>query len=401
MNHKLGADGTTPITVKEVDPSSRNRVISAPYSIDAYVKFNFPGRPRDPNLNTGPDFKWEPYHFTGVDWDDKRKQQGKIYLIEGNGKRWNPDVSLENGNYDYLMGADIDFAHPEVRGQMIDWGTWYVKEAKLDGFRIDAVKHISSEYIPVWIKEIRKKSNKNDLFAVGEYWSYDTQLLDNYLNKTNASGESNLSLFDAPLHNNFYQASKSGGSYDMRKIFDGSLVQIQPTRAVTLVENHDTQPLQALESSVESWFKPLAYGLILLRSEGYPCVFLPDLEGAKYRDKGRDGNEYDIAIESQEKTLKVLLDVRKKYAYGAQRNYLDDANIIGWTREGNANSPNGLAVLMSDGPGGTKRMELGSQHSGKCYINAFKPKDPCVKIDSQGFGVFATGGGTIAVYTAN
>jgi hypothetical protein len=45
--------------------------------------------------------------------------------------------------------------------------------------------------------------------------------------------------------------------------------------------NHDTQPLQALESVVEPWFKPLAYAFILLRREGYPCLFLPDYEGAR------------------------------------------------------------------------------------------------------------------------
>ncbi|MFP1495627.1 hypothetical protein ACLB1Q_02310 [Escherichia coli] len=37
---------------------------------------------------------------------------------------------------------------------------------------------------------------------------------------------------------------------------------------MTLVANHDTQPLQALRAPVEPWFKPLAYALILLRENG-------------------------------------------------------------------------------------------------------------------------------------
>lgn len=44
---------------------------------------------------------------------------------------------------------------------------------------------------------------------------------------------------------------------------------------MTLVANHDTQPLQALEAPVEPWFKPLAYALILLRENGVPSVFIP------------------------------------------------------------------------------------------------------------------------------
>ena len=41
--------------------------------------------------------------------------------------------------------------------------------------------------------------------------------------------------------------------------------------------SHDTQLGESLESWVGSGFKPLAYSLILLRHEGYPCVFLGDV----------------------------------------------------------------------------------------------------------------------------
>jgi alpha-amylase len=66
-----------------------------------------------------------------------------------------------------------------------------------------------------------------------------------------------VSLFDAPLHYNFHVASTSGSDYDLRQIFDNTLVQQQPALAVTLVENHDSQPLESLESIVEPWFEPL------------------------------------------------------------------------------------------------------------------------------------------------
>lgn len=45
--------------------------------------------------------------------------------------------------------------------------------------------------------------------------------------------------------------------------------------------NHDTQPYQALEAPIEPFFKPLAYALILLRYDGYPCLFYGDLYGIK------------------------------------------------------------------------------------------------------------------------
>ena len=49
----------------------------------------------------------------------------------------------------------------------------------------------------------------------------------------------------------------------------------KPELAVTLVDNHDTQPLQALEAPVEAWFKPMAYALILLRRKVILMFFTP------------------------------------------------------------------------------------------------------------------------------
>lgn len=88
-----------------------------------------------------------------------------------------------------------------------------------------------------------------------------------------------FTVFDAPLHYNFKEAGEAKANFDLRKIWDGSIVQARPVDAVTCVENHDTQPGQALESWVSSGFKPLAYALILLRVDGYPCVFYGDLYG--------------------------------------------------------------------------------------------------------------------------
>ena len=72
--------------------------------------------------------------------------------------------------------------------------------------------------------------------------------------------------------------------------------------AVTFVDNHDTQPEQALESFVERWFKPSAYSIILLRDTGYPCVFYGDYYGISHNN-----------IEGLEE-LKILIKLRKEKA---------------------------------------------------------------------------------------
>lgn len=57
-------------------------------------------------------------------------------------------------------------------------------------------------------------------------------------------------LFDAPLQMNFHHASQQGADYDLSQILSNTLVAADPWHAVTLVANHDTQPLQALEAPV-------------------------------------------------------------------------------------------------------------------------------------------------------
>ena len=205
-----------------------------------------------------------------------------------------------------------------------------------------------------------------------------------------------MSLFDAPLHFNFHKASESGGYFDMGSILNGTLMQEVPLLAVTLVENHDTQPLQALESPVADWFKPLAYSIILLRAEGYPCIFYPDYYGAKYSDYGTDGNLCEITIKSHRFIIDRLLLARKYFAYGEQYDYFDSQDIIGWTRLGTELHPFGLAVLMSDGPGGQKTMHTGKANTS--YIDLTEYCNETITTDENGSANFRCEGGSASVW---
>ncbi|ELA6598190.1 alpha-amylase [Vibrio alginolyticus] len=378
FNHRGGADGKSWVDTKRVDWNNRNIELGDKW-IEAWVEFDFPGR-NDKYSN----FHWTWYHFDGVDWDDAGEEKA-IFKFKGEGKAWDWEVSSEKGNYDYLMYADLDMDHPEVKKELKDWGEWYINMTGVDGFRMDAVKHIKYQYLQEWIDHLRWKTGK-ELFTVGEYWNYDVNQLHNFITKTSGS----MSLFDAPLHMNFYNASKSGGSYDMRQIMDGTLMKGNSVKAVTLVENHDTQPLQALESTVDWWFKPLAYAFILLREEGYPSVFYADYYGAQYSDKGHDINMVKVPY------IEELVTLRKDYAYGKQHSYLDHWDVIGWTREGDANHPHSMAVIMSDGPGGSKWMYTGKPSAR--YVDKLGIRTEEVWTDANGWAEFPVNGGSVSVW---
>ena len=105
LNHKAAADKLETFEVVEVDPEDRTQEISEPFEIEGWTHFTFDGRNKAYN-----DFEWHWYHFNGTDFDAKRNKSG-IYLIQGDNKGWadNDLVDNENGNFDYLMYANLDY----------------------------------------------------------------------------------------------------------------------------------------------------------------------------------------------------------------------------------------------------------------------------------------------------
>jgi alpha-amylase len=389
INHKGGGDETEKFMAVKMDEEDRNKPVSEPVEIEAYTKFTFPGRKGKYSK-----FIWDHQCFTGVDYNNANGETAIYNILNEWGHDWEEMIDSEKGNYDYLMYNDIEFRNPAVREELLRWAVWYHNEFHFDGVRLDAVKHISPKFFNEWLVNLRKETGK-EIFAVGEYWAPGClDLLLRYIEAT----EGHMSLFDSSLHHNFFAASNQGKDYDMQKILDDTLVKAMPDKAVTVVDNHDTQPLQALEAPVEKWFKPLAYALILLRQEGYPCLFYPDLFGAHYIDKGKDGNDHEIFLDKVEE-LESLMHGRNNYAYGMQRDYFDHGNCIGWTREGDEEHE-GCAVLMTNGDDGNKSMEVGNRYAGKIFIDLLQKHAAEVTINDEGWGQFFVNAGSVSVWVS-
>lgn len=379
LNHKMGADGCEEVMAGTRNPGDRNQETGPEKEIKAWTSFTFPGRG---GAYSG--FCWNHTHFDGVDWDDNQNQsQGQNQIYQLDGKHWDTQVDAEKGNYDYLMGADLDMNNPEVVEELDRWGAWYLDVTEADGFRLDAVKHIRFTFFSHWLEELRRRSGR-ELWAIGEYWSGNLEVLREYREK---SGDV-MSLFDVPLHFNFVQASQGGGNYDMRGLFEHTLMSECPEKALTFVDNHDTQPGQSLQSWVQGWFKPLAYACILLRQEGVPCVFYGDYYGIPHDHIDPVGTQLDL-----------LLEFRQKYAWGRQQDYLDHENVIGWVRAGDSVHPgSGCAVILSDNTGGQKVMDMGEGFAGAVFVDGLGNCGDRVVIGADGKGCFPVSGGSVSVW---
>ncbi|MBR1757620.1 MAG: alpha-amylase [Lachnospiraceae bacterium] len=374
LNHKMGGDELEEVAAVTDSNEDRNQQVGDPQKVKVWSKFTFPGRHGKYSR-----FTWNHTHFSGTDWAEGANADDLIYRFTG--KHWDPDTDPEKGNFDYLMGMNVDMNNPVVVRETRKWLEWYIETTGIDGLRLDAVKHISFPFYKELLADLRNQLGE-DMPAVGEYWSGDVGRLLYYLEQVGDE----MSLFDVALHYNFFHASHEDG-YDMRQIFDNTLVKERPDRAVTFVDNHDTQYGQSLESYVADWFKPLAYAMILLHDGGTPCVFYSDYYGNPPKNLAMIPN------------LGKMMKLRHAYAYGAQIDYLDDPHIIGWVRKGDPeHKDSGLAVVLSNGDAGCKSMEVGQTFAGETFYDVLGNCPEPVVIDEEGFGCFGTAAGNVSVW---
>jgi alpha-amylase len=384
LNHRMGGDATEVVKATPFPQDDRRHAKGDTREISAYSHFHFAGRQKKHSS-----FEFHARHFDAVDYDHlSPAERATIYLMEG--KSFDSEVAMEMGNFSYLMGCDLDFENQEVRDEVTAWGKWYLDTTGVDGFRLDAVKHIAAWFFPAWLDEMERHAGR-DLFIVGEYWTGELAPLLWYLERLGDRS----SVFDVPLHYQFHRASRDA-NFDMRTLLKGNLTSQRPTQSVTFVDNHDSQPLQALESSVDAWFKPLAYATILLRRDGYPCIFLPDYDGAEYEDVGRDGEVHRIKLPSHKWLIDKFLHARKHFSWGPQHDYLDHWNRIGWTRLGDAEHPKAMAVLMSDGPEGSTWMDVGKPNA--VFVDFTEHIKEPVRTNEHGWGEFRCAGGSVSVW---
>jgi len=149
---------------------------------------------------------------------------------------------------------------------------------------------------------------------------------------------------------------------------------------------------QSLESWVGDGFKTQAYAIILLRGYGYPCVFYGDL----YPNKECYNN-------NTARNIALLIEARRKFAYGPTVDYFAEKNCIGFVRKGDA-THQGCAIILSNKENGSSsflhelRMNVGIENAGKTF-RSHMTQHGRVEIDAAGWGIFSCFANTVQVWT--
>lgn len=233
---------------------------------------------------------------------------------------------------------DLCHLHPDVYRELMRYAAWLV-EFGFDAFRYDCVK-----YYNAWM--VFAIQSYLERFGVGEYWD-DEHHIEKWLEDV----DYRCSAFDFPLRENLAKLCREK-EFPLAQLRSG-LVERSPFRAVTFVENHDTERTNPLHAR-----KMLAYSYILTH-EGYPCVFWKDF----YVDAlAREGEPHGIA---------ALLKIGREYARGqTQELYRDDSLYV--MRRMGKGSP-GLVYLLNQSPA-WRCFCLSSEHPLTCGAWGEDPK---------------------------
>lgn len=233
-----------------------------------------------------------------------------------------------NGNPTNLAGdweglwffSDIDQSVKRTRDTLFEWSRWLYEDIGFRGFRIDAVKHFPPDFMGDLLDHLHGQGIDPGM-VVGEFFDGNPVTLAWWVNAVKGAMNQdtkdniNIRVFDFALRQALKNACDAFG-YDVRNVFNSALADgtgLSGFDAVTFINNHDFRyPGQEVINNPE-----LAYAYILTNNQlGVPCVFYPDY----FENNSLAAN------------IKALMEVHRKYIFGAsQRYYLNNFNA-GYSR---------------------------------------------------------------------
>ncbi|MCV9386527.1 alpha-amylase family glycosyl hydrolase [Reichenbachiella ulvae] len=132
---------------------------------------------------SGPDAEYRDYYV----WADKDSIAAEIAKKEtsfdsDNIRQWHPvteEDTVSEHYYGFFYGGmpDFNYDNPKVRQEFYEAGRFWLSEVKVDGFRLDAAKHIypddRAEDSHAFWKEFKAEMQKAnpDVYLIGEVWS--------------------------------------------------------------------------------------------------------------------------------------------------------------------------------------------------------------------------------------
>lgn len=225
---------------------------------------------------------------------------------------WDFHPSGWHGDWYEAVGGLPDIAQevPYVRDGLFDWMRWFDKQTGVDGYRIDAVKHMDPAFIEGLLWQVQGRLQRNR-FAVGELYDGNPNTLQWWVNAV----QGRSALFDFTGFFELLSMAHGNGYYDMRGLRNRFR---DDQHSVPFCNNHDTfRRANGLHLYMRA---NLAYAFIMAAT-GYPSVYWLDL--------------FEEGTETPRYWMLNLLWVHHHLAKGAQIERWADPDLMIIEREGN------------------------------------------------------------------
>lgn len=220
------------------------------------------------------------YVWANIDSVKDNLHKKTITLDSDNITQWHKPAGNDTTQfyYGFFYGGmpDLNYDNPAVRAEMIKVGTYWLKEVGVDGFRLDAAKHIfpdeRAKDSHTWWVEFgdAMRKIKPDVYMVGEVWG-NAQLVGPYLKGLPAMF--NFDFFHAI--NRLLQTEQNNGMVDSLIKARAIYQAIQPHYLDAIfVNNHDQNRLISNVGGDIAKNK-LAFA-ILLTLPGTPYIYYGD-----------------------------------------------------------------------------------------------------------------------------
>jgi alpha-amylase len=172
-------------------------------------------------------------HTGGADFEDPPFRDNRAAIVRDD------ESGVGQGAHDtgeqHPCGRDLDHTNHDVRAAIKD----YLRKLKglgFRGFRYDLVKGFGGRFVGEYNEATRP------FFSVGEYFDTDRQRVTAWVDATGGRScafdfPTRYLLFEACMHDDYSQLR----SWNAGKCVPGGLIGFWPARAVTFVDNHDTE----------------------------------------------------------------------------------------------------------------------------------------------------------------
>jgi len=185
---------------------------------------------------------------------------------------------------------DLNYTNPEVVAEMKKVVRFWLQDVGVDGFRLDAAKHIIEEGSVVentpqthaWYKELRTfyKGLNPQAMTVGEVWN-DSETVSTYL-----KGDELDLAFDFDLAKNTVFTAGAQRADDMSDVLTHDLALFRPGQFATFLTNHDQdRVMSVLNDDVEAAKNAAT---LFLTSPGVPFLYYGEEIGMLGRKPDED-----------------------------------------------------------------------------------------------------------------